>query len=411
MQPSLFASVQWTVSGLTKHIRDALESDAELQDVWVQGEVSNVSRPSSGHLYFTLKDASASLRCVMWRSNAARLGVSLEEGSAAAVHGKIGVYDAGGQYQLYADQIRAAGEGALYQEFLRLKAALEAEGLFAPDRKRPIPELSKRIGLITSPSGAAIRDVINTLGRRLPITEVLLATSAVQGEDAPGQLVLAIAALNSLRPPPDVILVVRGGGSIEDLWAFNDEGVVRAVAASKVPIICGVGHETDFTLTDFAADLRAPTPTAAAELATPISASDLRAIVASMSGEITDSILAMLEDDRGEAATALQALRFHSPERRIQIGRQQVDDLARRASAGQAHLLALAASQIQSLDKRLTSLSPLQVLRRGYAIVTRQADGQIIRKVAEARDGIRVRVTDGEFGARVADQGKPDRSK
>src|SRR5512143_403022 len=191
MQPSLFASVQWTVSGLTKHIRDALESDAELQDVWVQGELSNISRPSSGHVYFTLKDPSASLRCVMWRSNAARLGLTLEEGSAAAVHGKIGVYEVSGQYQLYVDQIRAAGEGALYQEFLRLKAAIEAEGLFSPERKRAIPELPRHIGVVTSPTGAAIRDVLNTLGRRLPIVRVTVATTPVQGAEAAPQIVQA----------------------------------------------------------------------------------------------------------------------------------------------------------------------------------------------------------------------------
>jgi exodeoxyribonuclease VII large subunit len=406
MQPSLFGSVQWTVSGLTKHIRDALESDAELQDVWVQGEISNLSRPSSGHVYFTLKDASASLRCVMWRSSAVRLGGALAEGSAAAVHGKIGVYEVGGQYQLYADQIRPAGEGALYQEFLRLKTALEAEGLFAAERKRPIPELPSRIGVVTSPTGAALRDVLNTLKRRLPLAEVTLATSAVQGEEAPAGLVEAITALNALRPLPDVILIVRGGGSIEDLWAFNNEGVVRAISASTIPIISGIGHETDFTLADFAADLRAPTPTAAAELATPISVLDLQANLESARTEIAASALTILGDHRNEVLSAMQDLRFQSPMRRIQTGRQQVDDLAHRAAAGQVHTLALAQSELLGLDRRLVALSPLEVLARGYAVVTREADGRVVRKVADARDAIRVRVSDGEFGARVVDQGR-----
>lgn len=406
MQPSLFASVQWTVSGLTKHIRDALESDAELQDVWVQGEISNLSRPSSGHIYFTLKDASAALRCVMWRSNAARLGPALEEGAAAAVHGKIGVYEVGGQYQLYADQIRLAGEGALYQEFLRLRAALEAEGLFAAERKRPLPELPRRIGVVTSPTGAALRDVLDTLGRRLPLAEVMVATSGVQGEEAPAGLVAAMAALNALRPSPDVILLVRGGGSIEDLWAFNDERVVRAVSASAIPIICGVGHETDFTLADFAADLRAPTPTAAAELATPITVLDLQANVASARTEMQKAELAVLGDYRNAILSAVQDLRFQSPIRRIQTGRQQVDDLAHRAAAGQVHTLAIVKSELLGMDRRLAALSPLEVLARGYAVVTRQADGKIVRKVADARDAIRVRVSDGEFGARVQERGK-----
>ncbi len=406
MQPSLFASVQWTVSGLTKHIRDALEADAALQDVWVQGEISNLSKPSSGHIYFTLKDAGASLRCVIWRSTAARLAFTIEEGSAASVHGKIGVYETGGQYQLYADQVLPAGEGALYREFLRLKAALEDEGLFSPERKRPIPDLPGRIGIVTSPTGAAIRDVLNTLRRRLPIAEVTVATSAVQGPEAVPQLVAAITDLNDLRPAPDVILVVRGGGSIEDLWAFNDEKVVRAVAGSRVPIISGVGHETDFTLTDFAADLRAPTPTAAAELATSISVPDLQANLQAMRTQMEDAVLALAEDHRNEIRSAQQTLRYQSPLRRIETSRQQLDDLARRASAGEGHMLQLTASQLQGLDRRLLSLSPLQVLARGYAVVTREGDGKIVSRVSQARDTIGVRVTDGDFRARVLDEAK-----
>jgi len=272
MQSSLFATVQWTVTTLTRYIREALESDAQLQDIWVQGEISNLSRPASGHVYFTLKDNGASLRCVVWKSGVARLGVQLQDGMAATAHGRIGVYDAGGQYQLYADQVRAAGEGALFQEFLRLKSLLETEGLFASERKRPIPPLPRRIGIVTSPSGAALQDVLNTLRRRLPLLEVTLAASPVQGTEAPLLLVRALEALNRQRLKPDVILLVRGGGSIEDLWAFNDERLVRAIAASAAPVICGVGHETDFTLADFAADMRAPTPTAAAEVATPTTA-------------------------------------------------------------------------------------------------------------------------------------------
>src|SRR5512142_935362 len=275
MQPSLFSAHEWTVSSLTRYIRDMLESDMSLQDLWVQGEISNLSRPASGHIYFTLKDAGASLRSVIWRNGAMRLNISLQDGMAVAVHGKIGVYEVSGQYQLYADIIQPAGEGALYQEFLRLKALLEGEGLFAVERKRPIPEYCTRVGVVTSPTGAALRDILDTLSRRLPTLEVILAPSPVQGDEAPLCIVQAIAALNALKERPDVILVARGGGSIEDLWAFNDERVVRAIAASEVPIICGVGHETDFTLADFAADLRAPTPTAAAELATRVTASFL----------------------------------------------------------------------------------------------------------------------------------------
>ncbi len=404
MQPSLFASVQWTVSSLTKHIRDLLESDAELQDVWVEGEISNLSRPASGHIYFTLKDVGASLKCVMWKMTAARLTLRLQDGMAVAVHGKIGVYEVSGQYQLYADQIRPVGEGALYQEFLRLKALLEAEGLFDAERKRPIPELPKRIGIVTSATGAAIRDMLSAIRRRLPIVEVILAPASVQGDDAPLKLIEAIASLNRLKPPPDVILLARGGGSIEDLWAFNDERVVRAVAASEAPIICGVGHETDFTLSDFAADLRAPTPTAAAELATPITVIELKENLSTLDSQLTTTLLDLLRQQNNSLSSLRDGLRFFSPARRIASNRQRLDDLARRADAGQAHRLALETSRLTGLDKRLEALSPLKVLGRGYAVVTRQKDGVLVHKVAQARDGIRVRVSDGEFDAEVVNR-------
>ncbi len=401
MQPSLFAATNWTVSTLTKYIRERLESDVQLQDVWVQGEVSNLSRPASGHVYFTLKDSSASLRCVMWKSTLARRPIAIQDGTAAAAHGKIGVYDAAGQYQLYVDDLRPVGEGALFQEFRRLKAALEAEGLFAKERKRPIPTLPARIGVVTSASGAALRDVLDTLRRRLPLLQVVLAASQVQGAEAPAQLVKSLADLNGLRPPLDVILLVRGGGSIEDLWAFNDERVVRAVVASAVPVICGVGHETDFTLSDFAADLRAPTPTAAAELATPTTALDLRADLESLRLQLESRTLRALQDYRNATEGALDELRFRSPQRRIESDRQQLDDWSRRVEAGYGHRIALEAAQVEGLGKRLEALSPHEVLGRGYAVVTRRADGILIRRVSQARGGIRVRVTDGDFDAEV----------
>ncbi len=401
MQPSLFSTVQWTVSSLTKYVRDLLESDETLQDVWVEGEISNLSRPASGHIYFTLKDAGASLRSVMWKMTAARLTLKLQDGMAVAAHGKIGVYEVSGQYQLYADQIRPVGEGALYQEFLRLKALLEAEGLFDPERKRPIPEFPKRIGIVTSSTGAALRDMLTAIRRRLPLVEVILAPAPVQGDEAPPKLVEAISSLNQLTARPDVILLARGGGSIEDLWAFNDERVVRAVAASDAPIICGVGHETDFTLSDFAADLRAPTPTAAAELATPTAILDLSATLKSYQANLSSFIISFLDNRKSEIDNLVSGLKFFSPSRRIQSERQRLDELAHRALAAQAHRLALEASQLEGFGKRLEALSPLQVLARGYAVVTRQTDGAIVNKVAQARGGIRVRVSDGEFDAEV----------
>ncbi len=401
MQPSLFSTVQWTVSSLTKYVRDLLESDVALQDVWVEGEISNLSRPASGHIYFTLKDAGASLKSVMWKMTAARLDLRLQDGMAVAVHGRIGVYEVSGQYQFYADQIRPVGEGALYQEFLRLKALLEADGLFDSARKRAIPEFPKRIGIVTSATGAALRDMLTAIRRRLPLVEVILAPSPVQGDEAPPKIVEAISSLNQLAARPDVILLARGGGSIEDLWAFNDERVVREVAASEIPIICGVGHETDFTLSDFAADLRAPTPTAAAELATPITILDLSATLQSLEANLSSFIISFLDNRKSEIDNLVSGLRFFSPSRRIESERQRLDEFAHRSLSAQTHRLALEASRLEGLGKRLVTLSPLQVLARGYAVVTRQADGIIVHKVAQARDGIRIRVSDGEFDAEV----------
>ncbi len=398
MQPSLFSAQQWTVTRLTFYIRNLLETDVTLQDVWVSGEISNLSRPASGHIYFTLKDSNASLRCIMWKTSAARLGLTLKDGTALEVHGKIGVYDAGGQYQLYADQIRPTGEGVLYQEFVRLKAMLEAEGLFDPERKRSIPEGPRLIGIITSPTGAALRDMLTAIRRRNPLVEVLLAPAPVQGDEAPPKIVAALESLN--RQKPDVILLARGGGSIEDLWAFNDERVVRAVANSNAPVISGVGHETDFTLCDFAADLRAPTPTAAAELATQITINDLRAELENYQTRISSSTLNLLGVQQTFLATLGARLRFLSPERRIQSDIQHLDDLSRRASTSIVYRLQLQVEHIEGTQQRLEALNPLAVLRRGYAVVTRKDDSRVITHVFQAADEMRVRVSDGEFEVR-----------
>ena len=403
MQPTLFSTQQWTVSKLTFFIRKLLEENEVLQDVWVQGEVSNLSRPASGHVYFTLKDSSAALKCVMWKTSAARLRLGLQDGMEVEVHGRIGVYEVSGQYQLYADQIRPVGEGALYQEFMRLKSMLETEGLFDPERKRPIPMLPKKIGVVTSATGAALRDMINTLRRRLPIVEVLLAPSPVQGVEAPPALVKAIQSL--ALQSPDVILMARGGGSIEDLWAFNDERVVRAVANSPIPIICGVGHETDFTLSDFAADLRAPTPTAAAELATQITLLDLRALLENQRNRLAAATMSLIADQKNIVSSLTAALRYATPERRILSERQRVDELARRAHSSLLHRIQLQSTQVHGMERRLEALNPLAVLARGYAVVTQKGDGSVVTQVAQTRPGqqVQIRVSDGQVDAEIKD--------
>lgn len=394
MQTSLFSETL-TVSQVTFRIRRLLEDNPELQDVWVSGEISNLSRPASGHIYFTLKDKNASLKCVMWKTDAIRTRPNLQEGAAVEVHGKIAVYEPQGQYQLIANLIQSKGEGALFQEFLRLKSMLEAEGLFSPDRKREIPAFPRTIGIVTSATGAALRDMLNTIRRRQPLARVILAPSPVQGVEAPPALAKAIQSLN--LQSPEVILVARGGGSIEDLWAFNDERVVREVTNSKAPIISGVGHETDFTLTDFAADLRAPTPTAAAELATQITLDDLKADLTLQASRLTDLISGLLSDHRTLLSSLTARLKYVSPERRIQSEFQLLDELARRTAMALKHSIQLQSARVDGISKRLQSLNPSGVLARGYAIITRKADGKVVSKVADAKGELTVRVSDGEF--------------
>ena len=272
---------------------------------------------------------------------------------------------------------------------------LEAEGLFDPDRKRHIPELPHKIGIVTSATGAALRDILNTLRRRLPLVEVILAPSPVQGTEAPPALVKAIEALDSKQL--DVIIIARGGGSIEDLWAFNDERVVRAVADAMTPIICGVGHETDFTLCDFAADLRAPTPTAAAELATQITVLDLQAEVQTYKARLASSTISLIVEQKSFLASLSAQLRYLSPARLIQSERQRVDELSRRAFSSMFHRVNLQKKHIEGTPKRLAALIPLAVLARGYAVVTRKDDGGVVSRVNDASDVMKVRVSDGEF--------------
>ena len=394
MQPNLFTQTL-TVSQFTFRVRKLLEENPELQDVWVEGEISNLSRPASGHIYFPLKDKNASLRCVMWKSDAARTRPTLQEGTAVEAHGKITVYEPQGQYQLTVNLIRPRGEGALFQEFLRLKSMLETEGLFNPDRKREIPAFPKTIGIVTSATGAALRDMLDTIRRRQPLARIILAPSPVQGVDAPPALVNAIQSLDPQSP--DVILLARGGGSIEDLWAFIDERVVRAVAASQIPIICGVGHETDFTLCDFAADLRAPTPTAAAELATQTTLDDLHLQLSTFRSRLTDLISSLFADHRVLISTLAARLRFVSPDRRIQSDRQRIDEFSRRAYSAVAHRIQLQAARVDGISRRLSALNPEGVLSRGYAIITRKEDGKVVARVSDARGAMNVRVNDGEF--------------
>ncbi len=399
-QLSFFTSTYsepFTVSQLTAHIRRLIADDSALDDLWLEGEVSNFSRASSGHCYFTLKDAGSQIRCVMWRSDASRQDYLPTDGDQVLSHGRVGVYEARGVYQLYVDQIRPAGLGALYQQFERLKARLEAEGLFAPERKRPLPRFPRCIGVVTSPKAAALRDIINVLERRFPLSRVLLSPTLVQGDAAPPQIVEAIRLLNR-RPDVDVIIVSRGGGSLEELWAFNDERVARAVAASRIPVICGVGHETDFSLADFAADKRAPTPSAAAELAVPDQA-EIHRRMDDWEAALTRALFDTVEERRRRLNGNVQALRHLSPLTQLVQARQQVDDLTDRAEKAVKHELRLRREQLSGVLGRLSSVSPQGTLDRGYAIVRRLDTDTVVHSIGQVTsgDGLDVRVGDGEF--------------
>jgi exodeoxyribonuclease VII large subunit len=406
-QLSLFPSAPLTVSQINQYLRQVLESDILLQDVWVQGEISNLSRPASGHLYFTLKDNAAALRCVMWKNAALRLGLVLRDGMAIEVHGAVNIYEAAGQVQLYADTIRPAGEGYLFQEFLRLKARLEAEGLFDPQRKRPLPDFPHRIGIVTSPTGAALQDMLNVLRRRYPLAEVFLAPTPVQGVEAPLGIVAALAALNR-SVHPDLILVARGGGSLEDLWAFNDERVARAIASSAAPVITGIGHETDFTIADFTADLRAPTPTAAAELATPNPVQDLRQALDEQVDRLVNALGGSLAARRWALAGQASQLNRQSPIHRISSSRQRLDDLDHRAHQALAHSLALRRAHLQGQQIHLASLGPQAVLQRGYAILTQTGPSGsiVVRSIHQVGPGdhLQAQVADGTFDVSVTQE-------
>lgn len=397
-----FQPIIFTVTALNAYLRELLETDEVLQDLWVRGEISNFSQPRSGHLYFTLKDSESAMRCVMWKPSAMRLRFTPTDGMLVEAHGAMSIYPAQGQVQLYVDALRPAGEGALYQEFQRLRAQLEAEGLFDPSRKRPLPRLPKHIGVVTSATGAALHDILQTLNRRLPTLRVTVAPTSVQGVEAPAGIIAALKRLNSL-PDLDLIILARGGGSIEDLWAFNDEGVARAIFASRYPVISGVGHETDFTIADFVADLRAPTPTGAAELATPITKEELRAALQGAEAQLTELINQQLEDLKQALQLAQSELRRSSPRLRILNNIQRLDELQGRLERAIQQQLQRKQNNLANASDRLASLNPQAVLKRGYAIITDQATGQIISHTRQAVpwQPVWLQVQDGSIPAQI----------
>ncbi len=414
----------WPVGALCRAIADTL--DARFNPVAVRGEISVFTRAASGHCYFTLKDDSGQIRCAMFRRAASLLTRLPREGDQVEALGRLGVYEARGELQLVVESLRPVGQGALFEEFLRLKAKLEAEGLFDVQRKRPIPPMPRGIGVVTSLSAAAWHDVMTALQRRVPHIPVVLAPAPVQGADAAPLLVQALKSLYQ-QPDIDVILLVRGGGAMEDLWCFNDEQLARTVAQSPVPLISGVGHETDFTLADFCADLRAPTPTAAAELCATAQSVVLGAL--SMLGERWMQAACDALDERAQRLDEIQqrlgrplqrlerqnadvrmlAQRLHAAARQIlQVQTHQLAQCQGRWQPALAQLTRAADHRLQQAQLRLGLLDPRLVLRRGYAWL-RSEDGQALTLAAQAQPGQSVTaiLADGEVDLTVRQQ-RPD---
>lgn len=397
----------YAVREISAYLRELLDSSPVLADVWVSGECSNVSRPSSGHVYFTLKDANAQLKCVFFANPRAKTSQLVENGNAVLAHGRIGLYEIKGDLQLIVDYVQPEGEGALQAEFERLKAQLGEEGLFDPGRKRQLPSMPARIGVVTSPSGAVFHDICRVLERRWPLAAVVLAPAPVQGPDAVAGIVGGLDALNALRDI-DIIIVARGGGSLEELWAFNDEHVARAIFGSAAPVISAVGHETDFTIADYVADLRAPTPSVAAEIVAPDQAQLLTGIRSS-TGALDSLVRSLVTRDRTAVSQSMHALDRRVPD--IQATRQRIEGLVRRSLAIAERTHRDAEHGVGACVWRLKSLDPFATLDRGYAIV--QKGGAVVSNVGSVKpgDALDVRVQDGVFEATVGGRGPTPRRR
>ena len=389
-----------SVSQLNNYIKALMERDDVLSTVTLRGEISNFKLHSSGHMYFTLKDDRSEISAVMFRFAASKLNFAVKNGMRVVVYGKVSVYETTGKYQVYVNAMTADGLGALYAEYLRLLEKLRAEGLFEQSRKRPIPRFPRKIGIITSPTGAAIRDMINVTGRRYPCADILLCPSEVQGAQAPASLCRAMMMLGAYGGC-DVIIIGRGGGSAEDLWAFNNEDVVRAVAASEIPVISAVGHETDTTLCDFAADLRAPTPSAAAELAVP----DRYALLQKndeCAAKLDAAVRKLISEYERRIANAKGRIELGSPMARIEVMADRIAQSQKQLQLSIKAKLQNDTIRLSALAQKLDAVSPLAVLSRGYGLVSRE-DGRVISSTGGLLVGekINIRVKDGSIGAAV----------
>jgi exodeoxyribonuclease VII large subunit len=391
----------YTVSRLNNEARMVLETG--LPALWVEGEISNFACPASGHWYFTLKDRDAQIRCAMFRARNSQVGFRPRDGQQMLIRGRVSLYEPRGDYQLLAEAMEDAGEGALRREFEKLKARLAAEGLFDVALKRPLPKMPRRIAIVTSPTGAAIRDVLHILARRFPAAEVLIFPTPVQGAAATGSIVAALDTA-SARGECDVMIVARGGGSIEDLWCFNDERVARAIRRAAMPVITGIGHEIDFTIADFAADVRAPTPSGAAELVVP-DGRILRANLLDMMSRLRLAALRQLGGLVDRHRQLGERLRQAHPGTRLQQQTQRLDDLDLRLQRAWEVRLVRISQRLLLAQRALDTISPLATLQRGFAILT-TPDGKLVQNAAQVDNGdlIEARLAQGRVTARVIDK-------
>ena len=402
---AMSAKAPLTVAQLNDYLKLQMESDPVLSNVYVRGELSNCTVPRSGHFYFTLKDADAQVRGVMFRFRFSSLGFRPADGMRVIVCGRVSVYPAGGQYQIYAEELLADGVGSLAMQFEQLKRRLEGEGLFDPARKKPLPPMPERVGVITSPTGAAVQDIRRILGRRFPVAEMILYPAQVQGDGAAEQLASGILFFNACELA-DVIIIGRGGGSMEDLWAFNDEMLARTVAGSRIPVISAVGHETDFTICDFVADRRAPTPSAAAELAVPDRA-ELKKLLGQQGARMNRHISERLDSERRWLAGLAASRALSKPDALLDPLRLKLDERSERLDRAVSHRLDGIRKMLEKRCAELDAMNPLTVLARGYAVVTK--DGRTLTRVADAAvgDALCVRLSDGTVPVRV-EEGKDE---
>ncbi len=385
-----------TVTQLNQYVKSLLDGNPLLSSVYISGEISNFTNHyKSGHLYFTLKDETAAVKAVMFKGQASKLTFEPESGMKVIVRARVSLYDRDGAYQIYVDAMQPDGVGALQKAYEQLKAKLEKEGLFDDKRKKPLPRFPQKVGVITAETGAAVRDIINVLGRRYPLADIVLCPVLVQGDGAPPQLIEALERMNAEKAA-DVIIIGRGGGSIEDLWAFNDEGVARAVAASEIPVISAVGHETDFTICDFVADLRAPTPSAAAEQAVP-DQNELRTQLGHLTERASAALDFRLKRERQRLEALAKSRMLREPMTLIEEQQMRLDYTVRGLQTVCGGTVLNEQKRLSAAAAKLDALSPLKVLGRGYAIARKGET--VLRSVKDVKSGDRltVRLSDGEL--------------